>query len=285
MQETGEKQLESMISQSPLPVNRIAFASAETFESELETMAREEQPLLVGGGDGTINMAVQALDGTGKEFGILPLGTMNLMARDLGISPDLADALEQYASAAKPRSVDAAYLNGRLFLCSATVGAIPQASVWREKNRDTPFISQLPDLVVKVMEQMDPEQQQKYELTIDGRELPRRGYATIVISNNLYDEDGDLLDHGLSKAGLRGGTLGVYTLQPKHFFDKMRLLLLFQAGFWKSDPIVHEYRGHEVTLNSSSSEILTSLDGEPMTLEPPLHFSIKPGHICFLAPE
>ena len=51
-----------------------------------------EHLIVVGGGDGTISAAASTLIGTGTMLGILPLGTLNHFARDLGIPADLKPA-------------------------------------------------------------------------------------------------------------------------------------------------------------------------------------------------
>ena len=54
---------------------------------------RGDKLLVVGGGDGTISAAASALAGTDTLLGILPLGTLNHFARDLGIPEDVEEAV------------------------------------------------------------------------------------------------------------------------------------------------------------------------------------------------
>ena len=78
--------------------------------------------VLVAGGDGTLASAASVLSGTGAELAILPCGTLNHLARDLGVPLDL-EAAARVARDGRPVPVDAATVNDRLFLNTSSVGA------------------------------------------------------------------------------------------------------------------------------------------------------------------
>ena len=78
--------------------------------------------VLVSGGDGTIATAASELLNTPAELAILPGGTLNHFARDLGVSTDAARALE-LAMAGESRGVDVGVVNGHVFLNTSSVGA------------------------------------------------------------------------------------------------------------------------------------------------------------------
>jgi diacylglycerol kinase family enzyme len=78
--------------------------------------------VLVSGGDGTIATAAAALLETPAELAILPGGTLNHFARDLGVSTEAAKALE-LAVKGECRGVDIGAVNGHVFLNTSSVGA------------------------------------------------------------------------------------------------------------------------------------------------------------------
>lgn len=78
--------------------------------------------ILVSGGDGTIATAAAELLKTPAELAILPGGTLNHFARDLGVSTEAAKALET-AVEGECRGVDIGVVNGHVFLNTSSVGA------------------------------------------------------------------------------------------------------------------------------------------------------------------
>ncbi len=88
--------------------------------------------ILVAGGDGTIATAAAALLGTDTELAILPGGTLNHFARDLGISTVAAEAVELAANPGT-RQVDVGVVNGRVFLNTSSVGGYVRFVHTREK--------------------------------------------------------------------------------------------------------------------------------------------------------
>ncbi len=87
-----------------------------------ELVADGARRVLVAGGDGTIATAAGALIGTPAELAVLPGGTLNHFARDLGISTVAAEAVA-LASGDACRGVDVGVVNGRIFLNTSSVGA------------------------------------------------------------------------------------------------------------------------------------------------------------------
>lgn len=112
---------------------RMALAGVEPFDVReiapdklAEAIAKEvkagSKRVLVSGGDGTIATAAAALLGTETDLAILPGGTLNHFATDLGIPMVAAEALA-LASTGNMNTADVGTVNGRLFLNTSSVGA------------------------------------------------------------------------------------------------------------------------------------------------------------------
>lgn len=96
-------------------------SSEGSFATDLREAAADADVIVIGAGDGTINLSINALGDRVEDlvFGVVPLGTGNDLARTLGLSKDPQEAAGQIASG-RPRSIDLARVEGdgeaRLFI-------------------------------------------------------------------------------------------------------------------------------------------------------------------------
>jgi len=102
-------------------------------ESVRSAVADGRRRIVVAGGDGSIGSAARCLVGTGVELAIVPGGTLNHFARDLGIPADLPSACEIAADQTVTACADVGYVNGRLFLNTSSVGAYVRLVRTRER--------------------------------------------------------------------------------------------------------------------------------------------------------
>jgi YegS/Rv2252/BmrU family lipid kinase len=86
-----------------------------------EAVARGDDVVIVAGGDGTINEVVQALAGTPVALGVLPIGTVNVWALELGLPLDPVEAAQALAEG-ECRAVDLGRAGERYFLLMAGIG-------------------------------------------------------------------------------------------------------------------------------------------------------------------
>ncbi|MEO7084293.1 MAG: YegS/Rv2252/BmrU family lipid kinase [Gemmatimonadaceae bacterium] len=107
------------------------FESGAAAAFASDAARRGADVVVAGGGDGTLNEVVNGLDGYDVPLGIIPLGTANDFARQVGIPSDADHAMDVILQR-KPRRLDTASLNGRRFLNVSTGG------IGAEATADTP---------------------------------------------------------------------------------------------------------------------------------------------------
>jgi len=126
------------------PASHIDYEIQETLKADkpgdiVRTRLRDGFDLAVAaGGDGTVSDVIDGLAGNATPLGIIPTGTGNLIARELGIPEDVDDAVAVIASAPRSRTVDAMRVGGRMFVLNASVGisaAVMGGTTRKNKNR------------------------------------------------------------------------------------------------------------------------------------------------------
>jgi len=101
-------------------VRRVAPSSLA--ESVQRAVTEGVERVLVAGGDGSIGTAAASLCGTRTALAVLPAGTLNHLARDLGL-PESLDEAARIAQGGGRRTVDVGFVNGKAFLNTSSVGA------------------------------------------------------------------------------------------------------------------------------------------------------------------
>ena len=105
----------------------VTFEAGEATAFAADAARRGVDVVAAAGGDGTINEVVNGLDGYDVPLGIIPLGTANDFARQVGIPADADHAMDVILQR-KPRRFDTATLNGRRFLNVSTGGIGAEAT-------------------------------------------------------------------------------------------------------------------------------------------------------------
>src|SRR5256714_694504 len=105
---------------------------ATTRTGEAELMARRGikegfEKIVAAGGDGTINEVVNGLAGTEAALGLLPMGTMNVFANELGLPASNLHECWQVIRQGRIRTIDLPNANGKHFVQLAGIGLDAQA--------------------------------------------------------------------------------------------------------------------------------------------------------------
>lgn len=259
----------------------VGFAAPEDLEAQLTAAASDPacDVIIVGGGDGSVRTAARIAVEAGKTLGVLPLGTLNLLARDLAIPLDLAEAAEALA-AGIPAAIDVASLNGRIYLCSSMIGLPPRFSQQRQALRGKPLIERAKGYVA-ILRQLIAARK-RLALTIDDGERRRAlRVISLAVSNNPYD---DTNTFGLSRPHLDTGKLTVYASRHRSGWAFVRALLRALFASWKGDPLVSNLQATRLRIQTRSKRLRVSTDGEVESVETPLLYQIHPGALSVLKP-
>jgi YegS/Rv2252/BmrU family lipid kinase len=259
-------------------VERItSCVSRETLLAAARLAIAEKTPIVaVGGGDGTLSAVAGLLAGTSTALGVIPLGTGNAFARDLGIPPDLARSAEVIATG-RTAMVDIGSANGDPFVNVATIGLttrIAQALAEGPKHRFGRLVYF--GAVLKAVHSVKPfHAELKTENGLESFET-----LLVVIGNGKFHAGPFRVGPG---AGLTTGKFRLYALESASKGALLKLAFRLPSGTQGALAEVHSEETVGGTLTADPPRKVT-LDGE-IRQATPLEFKVHPGVLRVLVPE
>ena len=235
--------------------------------------------LIVGGGDGTLSAAAGGLADTGTSLGILPLGTLNHFARDLGIPLDLDEAAALIVRGSA-RRVDIAEMNGRTFVNNSAIGLYPRMVVERDQQRRRFGRGKRLAMAVASLRTLARFGHQRLTLTVNDL-AARVDTPLLFVGNNDYRLE---LPGAGRREKLDGGQLCVLLLRRKTRAGFVAAILRALAGKSRSDDLVRLDDVERLRVGSNRHRLTVSLDGEVHRVEPPLDYRIRKGALGVIAP-
>jgi diacylglycerol kinase family enzyme len=241
---------------------------------------RERPPILVAaGGDGTVNAVADAVRGTETALGVVPVGTLNHFARDLGIPLDPAAAARTIAGG-RTTLVDVGEVNGGCFLNNASLGLYPGIVRERERQRRRLRRSKRAAMLWATLAVLDRPPLLELGLELDGRVRECRA-PFVFVGNNDYQLEG--FDIG-KRARLDAGMLNVYTTRSCSAGGLIALALRAIFGRLRQAEDFLESSARSLHVESRRRRLLVATDGEVRAMQTPLEFRIRPRSLKVLVP-
>ncbi len=231
----------------------------------------------MAGGDGSQALVATVAASHGIPHVVIPAGTRNHFALDLGLDrDDVVGALDAFGSATE-RLIDLAEVNGRVFVNNASLGIyakIVQSPQYRDAKLKT-AADLLPGLLGPDATPLD--------LQFTGPDGTKYGTAhLILVSNNLYQ-----LDHvggRGTRERLDNGTLGVVAARIDGPAQARRFTALEAVGQVRRFEGWLEWETSRFEVGSGGP-VEIGIDGEAMMMEPPLVFVSRPGALRVRLPR
>jgi diacylglycerol kinase family enzyme len=244
-------------------------------------IAERGDPLvIVGGGDGTVSAAASALIETDTLLGILPLGTRNHFARDLGIPINLPEASSLIA-ARRERRVDVAEMNGRIFINNSAIGLYPLMVVNRDLQRVRLGRSKRLAMLVASARMLARFNHQRLTLTVN-QERARVDTPLLFVGNNEYRVD---IGAPGRRESLDDGELCVYVMRKKTRRGFLAASLRALVGRARPDDMERIGDVEQLRVGSRRHQLAVSLDGEVVRAAPPLDYRIRKRALRVIAPQ
>lgn len=234
---------------------------------------------IAAGGDGTVHRVVQPLVHTEAVLGVLPLGTYNHFARDLGIPISWRQALA-VALTGERLQIDTARVNDRFFVNNVSMGLYPELVARREeRGRDYPrWKARLFAFVITM---------RKYPHVTVVVESPHRQELirthVFMVSNNHYDLEQAGVE--ASRASMTEGRISVYWMPHTSRLLLMRFATKYLAGRIREIPGFRSFRTTRMRVQSWRSHLDVGIDGELFTLSTPLVITTVPQSLMVRVPR
>ena len=226
--------------------------------------------IVVGGGDGTISAAAGARAGTGTSLGILPLGTLNHFARDLGIPMKLDEAAKVIA-AGQTRVVDVAEVNGRTFINNSAIGLYPLMVIDRDLQQQRLGRSKRFAMVVAALRTLARFHHDRLTLTVND-EQARLDTPLLFVGNNDYRIDIGAPGH---RGSLQDGKLCVLVMRKKTRRGLIAASIRALLNRTRPDDMVRLDDVARLRVASRRTHLPISVDGEVTALTSPLDYKVR----------
>ncbi len=279
---TQQSIIAELFAKANLPARIYPIGPTQLVATVQRLMASPEvNTIIIGGGDGTLSTAAGLLMDSDIAFGVLPLGTFNYFAYDLGM-PLAADKAVQALANGIVRPIDVGEMNGRTFINTVSLGIHPHAIEKRKsyqarwglnKRLATNYallgaVWRAPPLHISLQTNS-----QKRLL-----EVP-----FMILGNNQYEIASSKC---LQRRSFDQGHLSVLYTQELRRTRLFKMCLQTVSG--QQIPKMRELESlwlEGATIESEQSKLKLSIDGEIIETEPPFKFRIHPQSLRTIMPQ
>ena len=230
-------------------------ASAHTDKYEL---------VVAVGGDGTVNEVAQGIIGTTTPLGIIPMGSGNGLARELGISMDVLKSAKTFTEG-KKQQIDVCRINNQRFLCTAGIGFDAQVADKMSRAKTRGFLRYI-QLTIQESISFKPF---KIKMQVDDVLIEKPVFLVTFANASQFGNNARIAPN----ASMTDGLIDVVVVKP---FNKI-WLPVFGVGLFTrlipKLPFVECYKARKIQLEYAGTNIY-HFDGEPGKLSLPATITI-----------
>jgi diacylglycerol kinase (ATP) len=236
------------------------------------------QAIVAVGGDGTISAVASSLVNCPVPLLILPLGTGNLLARDLGIPFDLIRALNVIERENSVLKLDVMEINGRFCVLNAGVGFSSQLikNTNREEKRRFGFLAYIKGAVLALIGL----QPHRFRLTVDGKKIN-------IKASEIYVANGGLLGVKIPLEGINllpdDGWVDLFVIKARTLKDYLEILYYILRRKPRQAPKMFYTQGSDTIQIECETTVPVQSDGE-VICETPVLIKIIPNAVRVLVP-
>jgi YegS/Rv2252/BmrU family lipid kinase len=229
------------------------------------------------GGDGTISEVASGLIGSNIPLAIIPGGTANVLAIELGISNDPGEAAALICSNSTIRVVDVGQIDHNYFVQRASIGL--EAQIVVGADRDSKIRLGWLAYALSALHALNEPTPEHYRLTLDGQQVETEGLACFVANAGNLGLPGFTLAPTID---MSDGLLDVVVIQQANLTSLLSLALNAVGAAFNPDTIQH-WQVREVAIQAEPIQEIQS-DGEIIG-QTPITAKILPQALRIIVPE
>jgi diacylglycerol kinase family enzyme len=231
-----------------------------------------------GGGDGTLSTIAAVAVEAGATLGVLPLGTLNHFAKDLGMPLDLEQAAAAIVAGVR-RTVDVGEVNGRIFINNSSVGLYPRL-VWEREAERQRGRHKWTAFGIAVVRTWRRYRMVVAHLQVDGRDRVVRT-PFVFVGNNQYKAEGFELG---GRTTLDAGHLSIFLAPECGQFEFLALPIRALTKRLSSGAPFASFNADTLIVDVPYPRVSVALDGEIALMRSPLKYRVRPGALRILGP-
>jgi diacylglycerol kinase family enzyme len=250
--------------------------------AELARKAAERSPggvVVAAGGDGTVSAVADAVRRAGGVLGVVPLGTLNHFARDMGIPLDPVEAIRAIGAGYRVQ-VDVGEVNGTAFINNSSLGLYPKIVRGREWQRRRMRRPKRTAMLWAILATLRRAPLLRLELEVGGGYQPCTS-PFVFVGNNDYTMEGF---HIGKRSRLDGGKLSIYTTTRRTAGGLFLLALRALFGRLRQAEDFNETHARTLRVDTRRRQMFVATDGEVTLMQTPLEYTIVPRALTVIAP-
>lgn len=245
-----------------------------------ESLDAGMRTFVAAGGDGTVHHIAQALVHTEGILGVIPVGSVNHLARDLGLPVGDWRASLEIAVNGAVKQIDVGRANGIYFINSVMLGLYPTISEYRERFRS--MNSRWAAYVKATRLALHHFPHVTLVVELDGRVETFRTQLFVVAVNSYDVEQVGMV---APKTTFNDGRVSIYSLSFMSRMQFIRAAAKYFRGKIADVPGFRRIRTTQMRVDTGKRRLRVSLDGELVELQTPLQIAAVPASLLVRAPS
>jgi len=226
--------------------------------------------LVAAGGDGTVSGVAGVAVEISATFGVLPMGTLNHFAKDVGLPLDLERAVSVIV-AGHVRQLDVGDVNGKIFVNNSSVGLYPRMVLERKAEQRRGH-RKWAAFTIAMLRTWRDYRLVVARLSVDGKKAVVRT-PFIFVGNNQYRAEGFQLG---GRSRLDAGRLSIFVAPDAGRFEILALPLRALTNRLRSATPFLAFQADTVAVDVFRHRINVALDGEVAIMRGPLEYRVRP---------